>query len=271
MRDSGHTLVELLVSMALSSVALALVARDFGYHVHTRREMDLFADTQQALNSSVTFVTQELRQAGACMPELGDFIALDGENQGDRDVLLLRIGVANQTSLRCARDLLFKRGLRYDAQVELENASAFVAGQWIYIVKSSGQGNFFKVSSVDYTNNVLSLASELDRNYGKGSGVYALEERRYEVVEMSGSPVLTLSIDGSEPQPMANGVEKFNIRYKMDPCPPCTAVDDPGSDTNWRVVREVELTVGVRSAETGPDGQYVHLDSTTTVKPRNLL
>jgi hypothetical protein len=111
----------------------------------------------------------------------------------------------------------------------------------------------------------------LDRNYGKGSGVYALEERRYEVVETDGVPVLTLSIDGGDALPMANGVEKFNVRYKMDPCPPCDAVNDPGSNTNWRIVREVELTVGVRSTDLGPDGNYVHLESTTTVKPRNLI
>ncbi len=271
MRNSGHTLVELLVAMTLSAVALALVARDFGYHAHTRREMDLFADTQQALNSSLTFVTQELRQAGACMPELGDFIAMDGDNVGTRDTLLLRSGVANETSLQCTRNLLRLAASSGATQLKLENASAFKAGQYIYIVKSSGQGRFLRVSSVDYTNKNLNVTPALNLNFGKGSGVYAIEERRYSIVDMSGVPVLTLSVDGSEALPMAMGVEKLNVRYKMDPCPPCSAVDDPATDEDWRVVREVELTVGVRSTDPGPDGNYVHLESTTTVKPRNLL
>ncbi len=255
--------------MLLSAIALAIVARDFGFNVHTRDEMDMNAETQHAAQSALTFLTQELRQAGACMPDLGDFIALDGVNNGTKDELTLRIGIADPDTLQCNRTLLTAQANTNATQVKVQSTAGFEVGQWVYIIKSSGHGRFFKVSSISHP--WLRIEGKLDVNYGANSGVYAVEERTYEIQTVGGVSVLMVSIDGEDPQPMVHGIESFNVTYKMAPCPPCTSVNIPPDDDEWRVVREVDLTVTAKSSRKGKDGKYETVQQTATVKPRNLL
>ncbi len=261
--------MELLVSMLLSAIALAVVARDFGFYVKTRANMDMVAETQQAASSSMTFLTQELRQAGACLPELGNFIALEGEDNGDRDTLTLRIGRADNDSLQCDRTILKKRAKKNESLMKVESSAGFEVGQWIYMVKATGHGNFFRIAGIDGV--WIQIEGTFDKNYGRGSGVYAIEERHYEIQEIDGVPVLTVEIDGGYAQPMVRGIEKLNIEYLMDPCPPCSPVDEPSSDDQWRVVRELDITIVAKSSRPGPDGQYRTVEHKSTVKPRNLL
>ncbi len=265
----GTSIVELLVSMLLSTMVLTIVARDFGYYVHSRADMDLLAETQQAANSSITFLTQELRQAGACLPELGNFISLDGEDNGTLDSITLRIGIADDLTLQCNRTIVKKRALKNQPLVKVEASHRFEPGQWLYMIKASGHGNFFRVASV--SGQWLTLESNLDKNYGRGSGVYALEERTYTVEQSGNDSVLTVSVDGSDPEPMARGIESLDIQYKMAPCPPCNVVDEPSSDDQWRVVREVVLSIVARSSRPGKGGEYLRIENSSTVKPRNFL
>ena len=53
--------------------------------------MSLETETQQGLRALLGLVTQELRQAGACLPQNGQFITLDGFDGGSQDRLTLRI------------------------------------------------------------------------------------------------------------------------------------------------------------------------------------
>ncbi len=262
-------MIEVLVAMMLSTVALTISARDFGYYVHHRHDMDLLAETQQAADSSMTFLTQELRQAGACLPDLGNFIALDGKDNGDHDSLTLRIGIADEYSLQCDRTILKKRALKNTSQMKVQSTAGFEAGQWLYLIKNTGYGQFLKIVSIEGL--WITVDGTFKRNFGRNSGVYALEERVYEILPLDGKSTLTVAIDGDDPQPMVRGIESFNLQYRMAPCPPCDAVDIPASDTEWRVVREVEISVTAKSDRPGSDGTYLEVENTATIKPRNLI
>jgi hypothetical protein len=262
-------MVELLVSMLLSSLALTIVARDFGYYVHTRDGMELLAETQQAASSSMTFLTQELRQAGACLPELGDFISLGGEDNGTLDTLVLRIGIADPTTLQCTRTILTKRAYKNQSMMRVASTDQFAVGQWIYIITATGHGNFFKIASISAP--WITITGAFDVNYNKNSGVYAVEERVYQVDTVGGSPTLTVGIDGEAAEPMVRGIVALDVQYKMAPCPPCDPVDLPSDDYQWRVVREVDISLTARSSRPGQDGKYLEIDNHATVKPRNFL
>lgn len=266
---AGHTLIELLVSMMLSTVVLGIVARDFGYYVHTRDGMELVAETQQAASAALTFITQELRQAGACLPELGKFIALGGEDNGDRDTLVLRIGIADTVTLQCARTILTAQARRNRSDMQVESSSRFAAGQWLYLISGTGHGNFFRIASIN--NNTITINGVFDVNYAANSGVYAVEEREYRVADFNGVSTLMVSIDGRPAEPLARGITSFDVQYKMAPCPPCESVDVPSSDTQWRVVREVDIALTARSSRPGKDGRYIEIGNRGSVKPRNLL
>lgn len=267
--DKGYTMVELLVAMLLSGVALSVLAKDFSHTVHQRKDMEQISEAQQAVGATLTFVTQELRQAGACLPTLGNFVALEGEDHGDRDTLTLRIGKTNQDSIVCVRTVSTAASMTGESIIEVQDPDGFEAGQNIYVTRMGGQGNTFRVQGV--SGNLVTIEGSFDADYLVGSGVYAIEERSYAIDSSSGEPILTVSIDGSDPEPLAKGVDVFNVRYRLDPCPPCTLIDEPSDNSQWRTVREVELTVSAETANTLQTGQVHVVTETTNIKPRNLI
>ncbi len=269
-RQGGFSLIEMLVALALTGIAMALFVRDFGFTVQTRREMDLVAETQQALHATHTFLTQELRQAGACLPTNGEFIALEATDGGTTDRITLRIGVVDRVDLTCLATVLTHDAEDDESRLRVQDVTGFEAGDWIYVTRNGGRGDTFRIASVGADS--LDIQGSLGEDYVAGGGVYAIEERSYAVEMMGDVPVLTVAIDGEESQPLVAGVEEFDLRYRLDPCPPCTEVDEPATSAEWRSVKEVELRVTTRSATVKPrDGEYVRIGGTTSIHPRNLL
>jgi prepilin-type N-terminal cleavage/methylation domain-containing protein len=266
--DRGYTLVELLVSMLLSAVVMSVAARDFGFSVRARQDLDLLVETQQGLRAAVGAITQELRQAGACLPTTGDFVALDGEDDGTNDRLTVRIGRVRSDNLVCIRTLVTADAVAGTSILTVEDSSGFTSGEWIYVRGTSGSGKSYRVLSV--TASTLVVAGALDADYLAGSGVFAIEERTY-TIDASGSvPILTVAIDGQEAQPLVHGVEKLDVLYLLTPCPPCDPIDEPNVD-EWHQVREIQVSIGVLSSVPNRSGEYVRMESTTNVKPRNLI
>lgn len=266
----GFSLVETLVALVLTGIVMAVFVRDFGFTVQTRREMDLASETQQALHAAHTFITQELRQAGACLPENGEFIALAGKDGGSLDELTLRIGIADRATLTCTTTLLSADKAAGERTLDVQDAAGFQKGQWIYVTRLGGQGGTFRIASAGAGQ--IEIEGGLDADYVAGGGVYAVEERVYAVRNLGDVPVLTVAIDGADPQPLVAGVEELDVRYRLDPCPPCTAVDEPASASEWRRVSEVVLRVKARSVAPRPQGGgFVRAEASTAVRPRNLL
>jgi hypothetical protein len=259
----------MLVAMGLTGIALAVFVHDFGFSVRQRQDMDLVMETQQALAATETFITQELRQAGACLPVNGEFVSLAGANDGDRDSLTLRIGVADRRSLVCVQTILTADAPALSQRLAVQSTSGFVQGQMVYVTRLAGNGSFFRIASVG--SDFLLLEGSLDADYVSGGGVFAVEERRYFLDDFEGLPALMVSVDGGAPQPMVAGVEELDFRYRLEPCPPCDAIDLPGSSAEWRSVREVEMRVVARSTRQRRGGDYFHLTGTTTIKPRNMI
>jgi hypothetical protein len=255
--------------MLLSGVLLSLLARDFGFTVAKRHDLDLLVETQQGLRAAISEVTQELRQAGACMPDTGDFMALDGEDRGTQDSLTVRIGRVSPADVVCIRTILTENAAAGASVLQVEDSSRFAADDLLYLVGSTGTGSTLKVSGVGL--GTMSLAGRLDADYKTGDGVFGIEERTYEVDASSGRPVLTVAVDGGEPQPLVDGVERFDVRYRLSPCPPCDPVDEPANDAEWYSVREVTVDVGIVSHAAQRGGDLVRLSGTTNVRPRNLF
>jgi hypothetical protein len=65
---------------------------------------------------------------------------------------------------------------------------------------------------------------------------------------------------------------QLDIRYHLEPCPPCAAVDEPANAAEWRQVRKIELRVVTRSISPRPQGGgFVRIEGSTAVRPRNLI
>jgi prepilin-type N-terminal cleavage/methylation domain-containing protein len=267
--NAGYTLIELLVAMLLSGIALSLAAKDFSFTVHRRKDIEQVAEAQQAVSATLTFVGQELRQAGACLPTIGDFVALEGEDDGDRDSLTLRIGRTGDSSITCVRTVSTADARTGSSSIEVQNTQGFAAGQNVYVARMGGRGGTYRVSAV--SESAISIEGSFAADVLVGSGVYSIEERTYTVDASGDVPILTVAIDGADPEPLASGVRVFDIRYQLDACPSCeTMVDQPADNAAWRSVREIEIRVAAETKDALQGGKVHVVEETTNIKPPNL-
>lgn len=270
---SGFSLIELLVTMFIAGVMMTLMTGFFRANVSTRYDMGLQTEAQQGLRALFEMVTQELRQAGACLPQQGQFIALDGDDDGDADSLTLRIGRTDTTTLRC-----IKAGTT--VAVSSSDTLPLVAGDGnlfqyadlVYVTPDGATGDFYRVTGYSSTSVTLDHGGD----FPAGTGVYAVDERIYHIETIDGRPVLVVTMDGGAPYPLIDGVEKFNVQYwlesdttpdTLDPTPQ----NIPEDSTDWRRVRMLTITGKVEARKLSLDGMAVEEEGRIDVKPRNLL
>jgi prepilin-type N-terminal cleavage/methylation domain-containing protein len=268
----GFSFVELLVTLFIVGIMLMAMAGFFSMNVAMRHNMGMVTEAQQGLRALLEIITQELRQAGACLPTTGLFVALDGADGGDQDSLTLRIGQVDQDTLVCVQG----------------GATAAVAQGTVTFPVSAGQGSLFDDTTLVYvtdgangefhplaaaTDTTLTLAEGVERNYPAGSGIYGVEERIYAIDTSGARPMMTVAVDGGAAWPLVEGVERFNVQYLLGPCEPDCAdvVDLPADTTEWRLVREVFIETEVIAPHAQRDGQYASESGQITVKPRNLI
>ncbi len=267
--EAGCSFLELLVALLVSSVMFTVMSGFFRAAVETRHQMSLQTEAQQGLRALMEVVTQELRQAGACLPSLGQFVALGGTEGGSQDSLTLRIGKTDPETLVCIRTATNANASAGESTLQVDQTDGFQVGDLVYVTPNGAEGGFYTLTGVGAQS--LTLSPPLSEDHPLGTGIYALDERVYAVDPSTyGRPVLTVAMNGGSPQPLVDGVEAFNIQYLLAPCPPCTPVDLPADATEWRQVREVSISATVRSYKAGGDGQFLYESGQFNVKPRNL-
>lgn len=233
--------------------------------------MGMQTEAQQGLRALLGIVTQELRQAGACLPSTGPFIGLNGSNSGTQDSLTIRIGQVDRDTLACVQGSLSVAAAQGATTVTVTagQGSLFADTALIYITDGAN-GEFHPLTATTATS--LTFAGGLTRSYAIASGVYGVEERIYAIDASGSRPVLTVTIDGGSAWPLVDGVQKFNVQYLLGPCDPTCAstVNLPANTGQWRQVREVFIDAQVISPQKQKDGQYASDSGQVTVQPRNL-
>ncbi len=283
---AGHTFVELLVAIFISGVVMAMITTLMQTSVATKEQGGLETEAQQGLRSLTSMVTQELRQAGACLLSSGPFIALSGTNNSETDTLTLRIGKVNPTTLLCVIATA-SAAASGATSLQVNDASGFQAGDRIYIL-NSGTGSYNTVTAVNTGSNTLTVGTALASALTAGAGIYPIEERTYAITTMNGRPVLTLSIDSGTAFPLVEGVEVFDILYYLGPCSLnangtlncASAVPAPAAGSaQWNLVQAVGIRSAVSAHKTDRQG-HTYLATTdqagavngyVMVKPRNFL
>src|SRR4029453_14414219 len=214
---SGHTLIELLVSIFMTAVILAMLTSLMQTSVTVKEQGSLETEAQQGLRGLVSIVTQELRQAGACLSTTGPFIALTGTNNNSQDTLTLRIGKVSPATLLCSVATAQAAAVGVTS-ITVDDTSKFQVGDRLYIKESSATGSYNSVAAVDTAGNTLTLTSALASALLAGAGVYAIEERTYSIGTVNGLPTLMVALDGGMAWPLVFGVETFGVQYYLGPC-----------------------------------------------------
>jgi hypothetical protein len=230
-------------------------------------------ETMQAARSSVDLVVRDLRLSGACLPDTGRFIALAGEDGGERDEIVTRTGLVRPRV--CVRTSLRQAAAAGSRKLYVEQTDDFEPGMRVYLRNATGDGEYAEVASIDSTEGTLTADGVLAASYPKASGVYALSERRFwvsdESIPVGSSPRLMMQVDGGAPTPFAAGVEKLDFKYQLRRnCPPCDTVDLPSGEEEWSIVEQVFLAITARSEGTDGEGAPYRHAISLGVKPRNL-
>ncbi len=302
--ESGLTLVEILLGIVLASFVVLLAGSGFVFVTRSWYGQQARLEAQQNLRFAVERVVRELRLAGACLPQAGEIPALlpiEGENGGDRDVLTFR------TNRTCAKSAL-RAAYAGGGPIHLQTVEGFAVGMQAYIWNPNTRtGEWFRIFAIDVPNRSLTPAPDtpVQGQYPASepprldASVLAVETQRYQVEDRNGVPELRLHVNpdlpGGSSEPLAVGIERFNVRYVLqrayraedctaaysreDPANPLCVKDQP-QDTEWLLVRAVQLEIGARSrrpvAGMGGDGYYRirqgDFDAAPlVVRPRNLL
>jgi type II secretory pathway pseudopilin PulG len=262
-------LLELLVTVGVVGVSMMAATQFFALQARQQRGHSFRLEAQQAMRASLDAMSRDIRLAGACLPTDGQFLALDGADDPNGDRITIRAGLVRQNT-SCIIASLTTAALQGDATLVVDSASGFTAGQLVYVRHPNGGGEIHNAAAVNAT---IGLDGGLTQAYPVGSGVYALDERIYQLDKSDAqNPLLTLTINRDAPQAFAIGVDDLQFRYTLDQnCPPCDVTDLPNSTAIWRLVNDVIITARVKTTGWKRSEDNVTMLETTRAKPRNLL
>ena len=273
---AGFTALELLIGVMLMGLAVAATS---GMFVASKRQMQAQQrqlETTTAARATVDMIVRDLRLGGACMPVTGDFISLEGANNGQTDEIVTRSGLT-RPDLTCVTTVIpNNQSLAANATTfTVQNSDGFTAGMHVYIRHPDGEGEYFDITSVPSATQ-LGKTAALTRDYPATSGIYAVDERRFYLDTFTDShgtqPELMLQVGDKPPQQFAVGIEKLDIQYQLQRnCPPCDVINLPSSNAEWAIVDALVLNVTARSEQPDQSGNYYRRTVTVNVKPRNLL
>ena len=266
-REGGFTLIEILVAVLLLGLISAGLVSFFTTSSRTRTIADIRLETHQAVAATMDSLARDIRLAGICFPTNGQFVSLGGVDNGTQDQITIRLG--NTTNQSCMQTTL-TAGADASAggsTLNLASAQGFTVNTAGYITNGSN-GDFFKITAISGT--VITTDATWSRAYpAASSAVYAMQERIYKVntvIDFRG-PVLTSQRDRGSEEVFADGITALNVQYrKIDN----SVVDLPANDAEWRLVKEVLLSVTARSLIRLPGGGFHQETASLTVKPRNL-
>ena len=250
MKQRGFTLVELMISIVLFSIAMGGVLSVAVSIAQGFREQRAAIATEAQARMPMDFITDAIRQAGpaapssayACTPQPGCLPA----NTTIQDVVTCEVGALNVTNSTAGPDtltLLYASGAAVTAtlapygagitSLPVGDASQLSAGDMI-LISNLSQAHTVTVTAVNYGTNTLTLAGQACGSINwPGGGTYptystvvrvkratfSIVANTPGIVPADGIPVLMFDPDGAGPaaaEPLAEGVEDMQVALGVD-------------------------------------------------------
>ncbi|MGH7803545.1 MAG: PilW family protein, partial [Candidatus Binatia bacterium] len=153
--ERGFTLIELLVAASIGTLIMGTVVNTLLSTTRYRREIETRLETQQGLNAAIDALTRDIRLAGACMPTVGNFVALAGSSRigvgtppPSRDRITARIGLVDAAG-GCIRTAVRAPAKAGTTVLDVEGATGFARDMRIYLVAPNGVGEFVTLDAAN--------------------------------------------------------------------------------------------------------------------------
>jgi prepilin-type N-terminal cleavage/methylation domain-containing protein len=256
---AGFTLIEILVTMFISSILGLMIVNGMANQSKVRSDADAKAETHQGLNGALDSLARDIRLAGACLPTQPGFVPLQAVNgtrtdpQGvvqANDSITIRTGAVTG-STTCPQSALTANAAANSTTFSVADISGFAAGSLAFLIGPNSQpnGEFVKITAVTAGGGCAASSPNCGTVTTTGahvlypaatSGIYGLEERVYSIdttnypTTTNPVPTLVRNINrAASAQPVALGIESMNVRYRLNTaCPvgctgPCTNQGSP--------------------------------------------
>jgi prepilin-type N-terminal cleavage/methylation domain-containing protein len=237
--QAGLTLIELMISMTILSIAVA-AAFTMGYTmINGYRESRRTVAVERAARGAMTFVSTAVRSASAGV-ETGDITDAVGcnswkglevinETDAPDELRVIYASGAVVTSLRSTVDqdsttLVVVDGSQLSQGDGLLLITPGVAGHFLAVEATSDNGD--ETWTVDLAQAASAACPAVPPfSYGVGSMVLRAKLAHFFVDDDGGLPMLMMDPDGAgdaEPEPVAEGIEDLQVAVGVD-------LDDDGS------------------------------------------
>lgn len=266
-RSEGFASIEMLVAFTIVATGIAfasglmIAAKSHGRR--QEKEIEATHTGRAALDS----ILRELRLSGACLPDTGEFIALEAVDDAESDAIVTRYGLTTE-QLSCVQTTITENEDQGSTVLQVADTADFAPEMTVYLRNTNGGGAYYTLVDVDADHQTLTIDRPLLGAFPATSGVYAIDERRFFLDTEPEAPHLMFQVGGNPPQPFAIGIERLDIYYETAMG---TTTAAPSSHAEWRSVRQVHISLTARSSSAGIDGQYFRRTFNVTVQPRNLI
>lgn len=279
MKEKGITLIELLVTLAISAILVAGIYKTFLSQQHTYAVQEQVADVQQNVRIAINQMMRELRMAGYGIDsnfwtEYTGADALHGkyksalhpEDSGQKVTVVA--GLVQATTL--AVDANSGDGQESEGRpIIFVDASRFdIAGKKYFSINGIES---HRIKKIDGNKIYLFPEVRLTQDHKAGDPVFMILAVTYSLGVVDGKTCLLRDENlGQGPQPVAENIESLQFEYVMNTGE--TLVDVPGNRRDD--IRMVQATVVARTDQSDPqlkeNGGYRRRTLSSMVKLRNL-
>jgi len=239
-KESGFTLVELLIAMTIGLIILAALSSTFLMQRKIFDDQEQIVEMVQNARAAMDMMTREIRMAGYMV--VGNAITNQGGNTitflGDIDSDI--VTTVNTNPAVGATSIA----------VDLKDSDDYVATTDYIYISDGTNTDFIQATGFDLTGepDTINLSAGLTNSYGVGSTVQTVEQITY---DLAGT---TLRRNN---QPLAENIQSLTFNYFDSSGGPPSMISD---------IRQIEITITARTA----DGSHRLYTLTSKTTPRNL-
>lgn len=269
-RESGLTLIELVVALVVSSILVAALYRTFIAQQKTYTIQEQVVDTQQNLRAAMNRMVKEIRMAG--FGNCGDYLKPPDQPGATRDINgfneVITSGTNGMTILGALAQVVDDSGhpilitSSTPTTLTLNYAtSAFDGSTAKYICIGGLESN--TVLNSDSNKKQLTLAFPLRKPVIPNTPIYKVEAVTYGI---SGTTLTRNENTGRGDEPLADNIEGLQFKY----------YNGNGNETaDPAAIRMIKVTVTARTDKSDPDYKdgedgFRRRQIATNIKIRNM-
>ncbi len=261
--DKGFTLLELLVSIAVSAIILLglYLLLETGLNTSSRGEQRL--DIQQGARAALDTLVRDLRMAGSGLPNPRDY-----NNPPAAFTAATANSISFLTDPLNASTVLTANAAAGTATISVSSTPNFSAGGTLYIFGSDGgspPANHWESATIaegGVAASSLTLTSGLSHTYIAGSQVAQPQTYTY---DRNGTTLRRDAGDGNGPQPLAENISGIEIKYFNNSD---SEINPPSLHAHLDDIRRLEINITAFKADRLRGDQTYLLKS--SLRPRNI-